>query len=563
MASLLIPTITWAQTQADVDAAQRQSEIIQRQEQERLRRDQEEVRQRTERVDGIDTKTLQPKIEVPAIGTSCRTISNVVINNAPNLTPSVRRRIADEFSGRCLNAGDIERVMAEITKDYIDRGYITARAYLPSQDLSKGHLKILVVEGVLGEITIDDDNANSVSVNNVFPNLEGNLFNLRDIEQGVDQINRLSSNNAKIDIQPGEKPGVSNLVVHNQPSSPFHFNIALDNQGSESTGATQAGLTASADNLLGFNELFSATHRESTPSDPGHKNSKSDNLNFSIPFGYTTLSMGTSHSEYASTVPMPSGLALVASGNNKTDNIRIDRVMYRDQSTRASLAATITTKQSKNYLDDQFLGVSSRDLTVLDLDGNINTKFAGGTLTLDIGYAKGLKSAGALRDPDNLLADMPHAQFGKIKAGINYARPFKLFNRDFSVTSQLTAQKAEDVLYGSEQISIGSLSSVRGSVRNTLAGDDGYYWRNEVSVHQPLSIGGEAVPTRFYAGYDTGEVKNIAPNIPQGRMDGMVVGLSAKRGNASLDLFNTRPLKLPSSMTKESSQTWVGMAYSF
>lgn len=559
----LVPQVAFAQTPADILEAQRQAEILQRLEQERLLRDQEEARRRADRVDGIDTKSLQPQIVVPDIGAPCREISAITINGAPNLPAAVRKRIEVDFTGRCLNVGDIERILAEITRAYIDRGYIATRAYLPPQDLNKGHLEILVIEGVVEKILIRDGDAKSVSIGNVFPGVEGDLLNLRDLEQGIDQINRLASNNAKLDIQPGEKPGGSVVVVHNQPRSRFHFNLSVDNQGSESTGDVQTGLTVTADNLLGFNEMVSVTHRESTPGDPDRKHSRSDNLNISLPFGYTSLFLGISRSEYANPILLSSGLELIATGNSKTDNVRLDRVMYRDQSTRASLSTTLTTKKSENFLNGQFLGVSSRNLTILDLDGNLNTGFAGGVLTLDFGYARGLDAMGALSDPAGLPDWVPRAQFGKFKAGFHYARPFRLFGKDLSFTSQLSAQKAEDTLYGSEQISIGSLYSVRGFVRNTLSGDDGYYWRNEVSVRQPLVIGSETISTRIYAGYDTGEVRSRTAGIPEGRLAGMVIGLSANWRGATWDFFNTRPLTLPDTMIKESSQTWFRVAYSF
>ncbi len=561
--NLLTPTATFAQTQAEIDAAQRQSDIIQRQEQERLLRDQEAARRLTDRVDGMDTEQLLPKIELPGIGVVCREINVIIVSGAPNLSDTARKRITDDYSGRCLNVGDIEGILSEITKDYIDRGYITTRAYLPPQDLSTGRLEILVIEGVVEKIMIEDGDANSISIGNAFPGMEGNLLNLRDLEQGIDQINRLASNNAQLDIRPGEKPGASQVVVYNQPRSRFHFNITADNQGSESTGDEQTGLTVTADNLLGFNDLLSVTHRESTPSQSGRKLSKSDNLYFSIPFGYSTLSLGISRSEYFSPVDLPSGLQLISSGDSKTNNIRLDRVVYRDQSTRVLLAATLTTKDSNNFLDGQFLEVSSRKLTVLDVDGNFNTGLAGGVLSVDVGYAQGLKIAGALEDPDFLPNSSPHAQFSKFKAGFYYARPFRLFDKDFSFSSQFTAQKARDVLYGSEQMSIGGLYSVRGFVSNILSGDDGYYWRNEVSVRQSVTLGSEVISTRIYAGYDTGEVSNRADDIPEGRLAGMVIGVAGNWRGASLELSNTRPLTLPDTMTKESNQTWFRVSYAF
>ena len=563
LAGIMNSAPAFAQTAADIEAAQRQTQIIQRQEQDRLQRDQDEFRRRAERVEGMDTKKLQPKIEVPAIGVACRDIKIITINGASSIPDWKRKSITGEFINRCLNVGDIERLLAEITKYYVDHGFITTRAYLPPQDLSKGQLEILVIEGVVGQILIEDGNTKSISKLNIFPGVEGSLLNLRDLEQGIDQINRLSSNSAQLDIQPGAKPGTSNVLVRNQPRSPIHFGMAIDNQGSESTGAVQTGLSVTTDNLLGFDEMFSVSHRESTPNNYERQYSDSDNLNLSIPFGYTTLSLGTSHSRYASLIRVPSGLELISSGTNKIDNVRLDRVMYRDQSTRASLAATLTTKAAQNYLDQQLLRVSSRNLTVLDLDSNINTSFAGGVLSLDLGYAQGLNSMGALTDMDNLPDWAARAQFSKFKTGFNFTRPFRMLNKEAGFTSQLSAQKANNTLYGSEQIAIGGLYSVRGFVKNTLSGDDGYYLRNEIFIRQPVSIGDQTVSTRIYLGYDTGQVNNRTANIPEGRLAGMVVGISANWRGATWDFFNTRPLSMPDSMIAESSQTWFRVAYSF
>lgn len=559
--SALLPHAAVAQTAADIRSAQRQAEIIQRQEQDRIQRDQEDARRQSDSVNGMDTRSLLPKIEVPRINAPCHQITAIVINDAPHLSDELKKQIADEFSGRCLNVSDIEGILTEITKYYIDHGFIAARAYLPAQDLGKGTLEILVVEGKVEKITIDDEDNNSISLGNVFPGVVGAVLNLRDLEQGIEQINRLSSNNARLDIQPGEQPGESAVVVHNQPQSRFHLNASVDNQGQESTGKTQTGITGSVDNLLGFDEFLSMTHRESTPGDQSRKYSGSDSLNFNIPFGYSTLSLGASRSKYASTLLLPSGLSLLSTGNTTSNNLRLDRVVYRSQKTRALLAATLTTKSSRNYLDGQYLSVSSRKLTVLDLDGNLNTSIAGGVLSLDLGYAQGLDAMGALKDIDNLPDSAPHAQFSKFKYGFNYSLPFAVLHRDFGFFSQLSGQKSNNVLYGSEQIQIGGLYSVRGFVKNVLTGDDGYYWRNELSIRQPVTIGSETINSRIYVGYDMGEVRNIAPNIPQGRLSGMAVGISVNWRGASWDLFNARPLTSPANMTKESGQTWFRVAY--
>lgn len=558
---MLAPMLSSAQTPADIGAAQRQAEILQRQEQERLQQD--DARRRNNPVDGLDTRQLQPKITVPELGATCRSIRVVNISSAPNLSAAMRQRITDEFTGRCLNVADIERILGEITKFYIDRGFITTRAYLPQQDLSSGQLEILVIEGVIEKIVINDGDANSVSIGNVFPRREGGLLNLRDLEQGIDQINRLPSNNAKLDIQPGNATGGSVVVINNRPARALRASINTDNQGSVSTGATQTAITLMADNLLGINESLSLTHRESVPGQAGRRFSASDSINLSIPFGYSTVSLGTNRSVYFSPITLASGLELITSGSSKSDNIRFDRVVYRDQSTRASVSSTLTSKDSKNFLSSFFLDVSSRKLTVLDLDASLNTGFLGGVLSLDLGVARGLTAMSALRDASGLPDTAPRAQFSKLKAGFNYAKPFRVLGKDMSFTSQMTGQKANNVLYGSEQISIGGLYSVRGYVKNSLTGDDGYYWRNEVSVRQPIELGGEVISSRLYAGYDRGYVSNRVPGGAQGKLEGMVAGISVNWRGASWDFYHTRPITMTSNMVRETGQTWFRLGYSF
>ena len=64
-----------------------------------------------------------------------------------------------------------------------------------------------------------------------FPDLVKNqAINLRDIEQGIDQINRLSSHNAKISLDPSEKSGYSNVKIENKIDSILPTVIGDKNQ---------------------------------------------------------------------------------------------------------------------------------------------------------------------------------------------------------------------------------------------------------------------------------------------------------------------------------------------
>jgi hemolysin activation/secretion protein len=470
--------------------------------------------------------------------------------------------LKSRFVGRCLGVTEIEEILGEITRAYILKGYVAARAYLPAQNLSSGRLEIVVVEGAVSSIRIEDGGKNSISKGNAFPGVEGRVMNLRDLEQGIDQINRLASNNAQLDIQPGDQAGESVIVIRNEPRPPFHFSVGYDNQGDQNTGRHQTGATFSLDNPLGFNDFLSVTHRQSTPGDEERKYAASDSFLYNIPFGYSTVTLGKSRSRYVSTILLPSGLDMKSSGNSTISFAKLDRVIYRDQASRLTVGATLTTKESKNYLSDQLLQVSSRDLTLLDLDASVATRIGTAALQVDAGIAQGLDAFGALSDPGGLPDTVPRAQFLKYKLGANLTLPFKLADRDAMFTSQISSQYSDKVLYGSEQLLIGSLYTVRGFQRNTLSGEKGYFWRNELSVRFPVNVGETPIAGRAFLAYDFGEVTSRAPGTPSGRLAGSAIGFSFFWQGTSWEWFHTRPLSGPSGMSLEGPQTWFRVSFS-
>jgi hemolysin activation/secretion protein len=561
-ATCLTSNLALAQTATDANEAARQAEILRRQQEQQQIRDRDAVNPANRAPAGIDTDQLRPKSDASLAGAGCRNIDQIALDGADNMPQQQRLLIAQKYAGQCLGVPEIENILAELTKYYVDRGLITTRAYLPSQDLKTGTLQILIVEGKIEKITVREEGRKSINPSNVFPN-EGELLNLRDLEQGIDQVNKLSSNNASLDIQPGSEAGSSEVVIINKTSAPFRGSFSLDNQGSRSTGRAQLGLTLVSEGLLGLNELMMFTHRWAQPDDRASRRSVSDSLSMVVPFGYSTVSLSASRAKYVSTLLAPSGAVLVSNGDTSTQSFKWDRVMFRDQKSRFSLASGLTRKEGNNFLAGQFLGVSSRTLSIFDLDTSYTTVVADGVLSLDLGYSKGTKMLGALKDPAFLPASSPKAQFGKLRYGVAYSKPFNLAGERMSFSTQLTGQQAKDTLYGSEQILIGGLYTVRGFVGTTLSGDSGNYVRNDLSWLTSVSAGQKKIPLRLYTGMDFGSVRNRVPGIPQGRLVGMALGASMNFGMATLDISATRPVSAPATSIKEPTQYWLTLRFNF
>ena len=561
LAALSAPALA-ALSPADIEAAQRQADMLQRQQQEQILRDQRLHEGQVKKPQGTDLKTLSPQVDASQIAGKCRDIAQIEVQGVTQLLKSQLDGITQPFVGRCLGVPEVEQILGEITRAYMLRGFVTTRAYLPAQDLGQGKLQILVVEGKIEKIRLEGQGRKGFRPGNTIPAEPGDLLNLRDLEQGIDQINRLQSNNASFDILPGSQPGSSEVIVRNTPAKFYRWNLSADNQGSDSTGKHQLGVSFSSDSALGFSEYIMATHRESLPLNDKGARSTSDSLMVVLPYGYNTFTYNGSISSYRSTLRAPSGLALLSDGNSTNNALSWDRLVYRNQSTRLNLTGTFTVKDTKNYLEGQYLGVSSRKLSVLDLDSALSTGWGPGVLGLSLGWSQGLKAAGALRDFPGLPDFAPRAQFRKIKYGASYFLPFHAAGRDWTFNSSLTGQQAKTTLYGSEQISIGSIYSVRGFVKGSLSGDTGYYLRNDLSTRSVFTPAGQVLPVRWYAGLDMGSVRNRAAGVPQGALVGAALGASVSWKGANWDISTTCPLATPQGMDKEGCQTWFRLGYS-
>lgn len=550
--------------EAEREAARRLAEQLQKQEQERLRFERESNRP-SETPNGTDLKTLLPsgKNDKTPSGV-CRQIDHIELVGATRVSRRRLDGLVAGFEGRCLTAHDLERLLGELTRLYILEGWVASRAYLPAQDLTRKVLTVSVNEGKVERITVQDGkDGHSVNLSTAFPGVQGQPLNLRDLEQGVEQLNRVTGNRATLDIRPGSRPGDSEVVIGNETGRRIAGSLSWDNQGSVSTGQEQVGGALSLGNLLGWNDSLSLSHRENLHRDPAHRESVSDSVTIALPWGYSLFSLGTSRSRYTTTVTTPGGTSLKFNGTNQTDTFRIDRTVLRNQSMLVSASANLSLKDAKNYIADQLLAVSSRRLSVLDLEVSVSDRLGGGNANFRLGYSRGLKAFGAMADTAGLTHEDPRAQFEKFTLNGSYFLPFFVFGQEASLASQLTSQMARDALYGSEQISIGGLYSVRGFRNNTLSGDNGVYLRNTLTVQKPLQLYGHSAGLRLFAGLDAGQVSSVAQGVPSGSLVGGTVGLGVSFGPVSWELSHSKAISQPGFMPHEGGQTWASVSVAF
>lgn len=443
---------------------------IQEQQQQRL---DENKRQRQELERSI---VLPPPVKPDSVSAPhgpCFLITRIELSGSTLLSAPAKNRLLAPWLNQCLDVTRLNKLTDAVSSWYISRGYITSRAFLTEQDLTSGVLHLAVLEGKLQQIRLEGVPARTLKM--TFPGLEGKILNLRDIEQGMEQLNRVRKTPVEIEILPGDQQGYSVVNLTATPEFPLTGSVSFDNSGQKSTGTGQLSGALFGNNLLGLaDKWFISGGRSSDFSNSG------DAQNFaagvSIPYGYGLLDYSYSWSNYLSTIDN-NGYFWRSTGDTETHRLNGSWVVFRNGDIKTGVSAGITHRINHNYLNDVLLDTSSRKLSSFSLGINHTQKVASGVATFNPAFTQGVPWLGAEDDNDK-HGDVPKAEFRKWSVNGSFQRP--VADKLWWLTS-VYFQWSPDRLYGSERLTLGGETSVRGYKEQYISGDNGGYWRNELN----------------------------------------------------------------------------------
>ena len=454
----------WA---APLSPADRNS--IEQQQQQLLLQNQQQ-RESLERA--VPLRSSQPEQPVSSSG-PCFTVNRIVLDGATLMDARRQQKLLSPWLNQCLDIARINQLTNQVSDWYISRGYITSRAFLTEQDLRSGELHLAILEGRLEKIRMDG--ASGRELNMTFPGLEGKILNLRDIEQGMEQINRARTTPVQIEILPGDKQGWSIVHLTAAPEFPLSGSVSVDNSGQKSTGVGQINAGLNGNNLLGLaDRWFIYGGRSSAFSNA--KDAQNFAAGVSVPYGYSLLDYSYSWNNYLSTIEH-NGYLWRSSGDTETHRVNLSRVLFRNGDIKTGVSLGLSHRINHNYLDDILLQSSSRKLTSLLFDLNHTQKMWGGVGTFNPTFSRGMPWLDAERDGSK-NGDLPKAQFRKWSLNASFQRPVA---DNLWWLASVYGQWSPDRLYGSERMTLGGESSVRGFKEQSISGDNGAYWRNELS----------------------------------------------------------------------------------
>lgn len=455
------------------------------------------------------------------------------------------------FVGKCINSDLVASVLATTTDFYIKRGYVTTRAYLPKQNLRQGVLRIEIAEGKFGEVFAkgNDDGMNLAAT---LPVDDQEPMHIRDLEQAVDQLNAVPGNNVTMEIVPGATEDTSDVVFTNHGDGKPTGSLTLNDGGSDSTGKYSLSAAFAAGDLLNLSDVWSLTASESYGSDTGASNSLS--LNVKIPHGYNTYTIGASDTDYETLLVFPStGTSLTSSGATQGFTATADRLIYRDQDTKHNIGTTISHSATQSYIGGQLIDVNSRTTNSLQFYGRSSLGFDDKMLIISPQIEVGLSEVDNLPAGTNTPVQNPQAEYIRYQLRFDWSQPLNFAGQAWQWKSAFNYQYSPDILYGSQQISIGGLGSVRGFKNVSLAGDSGYFWQNSLVLNQEVAFGELSGAMQYTLGYDFGEVTSSSSDDYVGGMQGMFVEASLHLQDWRLGVSWSNPLSVNTELDKGDS----------
>jgi len=476
--------------------------------------------------------------------------------------------------GMCLGVKGINLLMTLTQNAIIARGYTTTRVFAAAQDLKSGHLELTVVPGRIHSIRYDQSDKENTHayriarLDNEFPAQAGDILNLRDLEQGLENLKRVPTAEVDIQIVPAEAPNESDVVIRwSQRAIPFRITLNADDSGSRATGRYQGMIALSADSPLGLSDLFYASynhHLGRAPSqiDENRHRIKSGThgsaLHYSVPFGNWLWAINHSTYTYHQAI---AGISQNYDYNGKSTMIDagFTRLLYRDAHRKITLGPKLWRRDSSNYIDDTEIPLQRRRTFGWALNFDHKEYIGNATMNLGLGYKRGTGGGGSLRAPEEATHEgTSRPKIVTTDVELNW--PFAVGKQIFAYDSSVSAQWSPHPLILLDRFSLGGRYTVRGFDGETmLAAERGGYWRNTLSWQHTQNH-------QFYLGADVGRVSGPSASMLAGQtLAGAVAGVKggfSPIGRLYYDVFIGAPLFKPKRFETDSYTAGFTLNYS-
>jgi hemolysin activation/secretion protein len=459
---------------------------------------------------------------------------------------------AQPWMGHCLGTAGIGQLVAAMEDRLHRRGYVVNRILVPPQTLEDGELRLHLHSVRVEEVQFTQNDANRSPDDswgtwwNAFPVGRGDFLSQRDLEQGVEQMQRLPGQAVSTEIAPGSSPDRVTVRILRQPASlseRWRGALTLDNSGSRALGQFQLSTQLELAQPFGLSDLLSLSGSTNAINPGPDHRSQSLAFEYSIPWGYNTFTFSQSHSRFAQLV-QGTTVRFLSSGQSDGAQLRWHHRLFHANAARGGLFAAVSTRRANSFIDDVELGFQRRRTTTLEGGVTYHLRRGEASGEFEFSYRRGMAWRDAQEDLPAVSGGGPTLRPRLWTASAALSIPFPIAEMPVLYTIKLHAQHTRDTTLAIDQIAIGNRYTVRGFDGDAvLQGESGYFVRNEWAVP---GWHGADMAIQYYAGADAGRVWGPSAFTSAGSwLAGAVLGLRATWHRLHADLALGMPMHKP------------------
>lgn len=446
-----------------------------------------------------------------------------------------------DFEGACLGAVSLERLRNNLQDRLATRGYITSALTVPAQDLRGGELVLVLEPGVVEAVAVEGAASSTRPAANALAMAPGEVLSLRDIEQTLENLNRLPSQAARFVVEPGTAPGAS--VVRILPLQPdaalWRAYLGAEDADGTDYGEVQFTGQLGVDHALRLSDQAGlwVAHSQGSAVEGGQRPLQTSWYAYwSVPLGRHGLTLSHTRADYRRFIAAGVGRFRDA-GRDTTSRIRWEWTFWRGEAGRMQVWAAASQRRARTYLDDIEL-ISRRRLgTSVEQGLSLWGRAAGCDASLEL---EGTQVQRLERDSDFQAptAGLPRSW----RADFQWACAM---GHGYDLNGQAWVQRVAQPVDGSDLLVLGTRQTVRAHASaDALSGRGLTVLRHELLL-PALRIGASAA-LRPTLALEWGRIHDPIDGGQTGReLAALALGLRWQAGRVSGQLTAQQPLRAP------------------
>ncbi len=222
-------------------------------------------------------------------------VSRFVLEGVSLLPPEQLQAALSDLIGQELGLSGLRKAAARITEIYRDHGYFLARAYLPTQDIANGVVRIAVLEGQYGAVETGGsprlEQQHAQGILDAHQVAAGQPIERSALERSLILLEQRGGAPVQAVMQPVATVGTSHMVVETPAGPLFSGQVGADNYGNRYSGQNRATALLNLNSPRGVGDLASLWLMKSRDSDAVF-------AAYQTPVGHHGLTLGASYSQF-------------------------------------------------------------------------------------------------------------------------------------------------------------------------------------------------------------------------------------------------------------------------